>query len=54
MRYNEQIPRQFVPTNTQEKSFVDVVVAEVYDPSKFWIILRNRNDSLDDLMDAMQ
>ncbi|KAF2900891.1 hypothetical protein ILUMI_05296 [Ignelater luminosus] len=54
MRYGDEIPRQFVPTHIQENSFIDVQVAEVYDPSKFWVILKDCDDLLNHLMDAMQ
>ncbi|XP_060526440.1 tudor domain-containing protein 7 isoform X2 [Cylas formicarius] len=52
----EEIPKQFLPTETKVGDVFDVVVLEVYDPSKFWFYLgkSDKKAPLDLLMDDMQ
>ncbi|KAK5641294.1 hypothetical protein RI129_009841 [Pyrocoelia pectoralis] len=54
MHMYEVIPRQFMPSHVKTGDFVDVVIGEVYDPSKFWLIFHELHDSLNNLMDEMQ
>ncbi|KAK5650357.1 hypothetical protein RI129_001386 [Pyrocoelia pectoralis] len=51
---HEEIPRQFMPSHVQQGDFVDVVIGEVYDPSKFWLLFHELYESLNNLMDEMQ
>ncbi|XP_050508484.1 uncharacterized protein LOC126885747 [Diabrotica virgifera virgifera] len=48
----DEIPRYFVPRETTENDILDVVVCEICDASKFWVIADN--GKLDKLMDDMQ
>lgn len=48
----EEIPRAFVSHDVQENDEIDVVVAEIYDLSKFWVYIAN--SQLDVLMDSIQ
>ncbi|KAF7282570.1 hypothetical protein GWI33_002360 [Rhynchophorus ferrugineus] len=51
-----EIPKQFLPLNTKTGDELDIVVVEIYDPSKFWVYLGTSysKTQLDDLMDNMQ
>lgn len=52
----EEIPRQWLVGDEKEGGYIEVIVAEVYDPSKFWIQLRGDQTSvaLSTVMDEMQ
>ncbi|XP_018333463.1 tudor domain-containing protein 5-like isoform X2 [Agrilus planipennis] len=52
----EELPRQWISEDIKLMSFIDIDVGEIYDPSKFWIILRGPETSqkLDAMMDEMQ
>lgn len=50
----EEIPRQFLPKGIKENDYIDVCVGEIYDPSKFWVLLQESNNQLNNLMDEMQ
>lgn len=50
----EEIPRQFIRKDAQGGDWIQVSVGEIYDPSKFWILLKEYKDDLDILMDDMQ
>ncbi|XP_066151692.1 tudor domain-containing protein 5 [Euwallacea fornicatus] len=53
--YGQEIPRQLIPETLKVEQVLDVVVVEVYDPSKFWVYLGNIDNSpLDVMMDEMQ
>ncbi|XP_022918067.2 uncharacterized protein [Onthophagus taurus] len=52
--YDANIIRQWIETDVSLQDFIDIEVAEVYDPSKFWIHLRQHSDNLNRLMDNMQ
>ncbi|XP_066246309.1 tudor domain-containing protein 5 [Euwallacea similis] len=53
--YGQEIPRQFLPETSKVEQVLDVVVVEVYDPSKFWVYLGSVDNSpLDVMMDEMQ
>ncbi|XP_030756731.1 uncharacterized protein LOC115882678 [Sitophilus oryzae] len=51
-----EIPKEFLPKESQEGDELDVVVVEVYDPSKFWIYFgtSDQKTPLDILMDDIQ
>lgn len=49
---SRDIERVFLPDDIKVNDSVDVVIAEIYDLSKFWLYLRE--SSLDRLMDEMQ
>lgn len=49
---SSEIKRGFLPPNVKENDALDIVVAEIYDLSKFWVYLNNKQ--LDNLMDEMQ
>ncbi|KAK4881755.1 hypothetical protein RN001_005074 [Aquatica leii] len=50
----DEIPRQFLPDSVKEDDYIDVCIGEVYDPSKFWILLDDYTNQLNELMDEMQ
>ncbi|GLV31591.1 papi [Carabus blaptoides fortunei] len=52
----DEILRQWLVGGERVNSYIDVIVAEVYDPSKFWIHLRGEqtSEALSTLMDEMQ
>ncbi|XP_031332897.1 uncharacterized protein LOC116163188 isoform X2 [Photinus pyralis] len=50
----EEIPRLLLPDDIQEGDFVDVVVGEIYDPSKLWLLFHEYYDALNNLMDEIQ
>lgn len=52
VQYLEDIPRQWLSRDQKEGVFIDVWIAEVYDPSKFWFIINKQK--LDDMMNEMQ
>lgn len=52
VHYLEEIPQQWISEETDVGDFLDVNIGEVYDPSKFWFIIRPTE--LDDLMDEIQ
>lgn len=45
-----------MPGDDKIDQYIEIIVAEVYDPSKFWIQLKGENtlDALEALMDNMQ
>lgn len=49
-----QLEKQWIDPGTGEQDYIDVNVAEVYDPSKFWINLKNYSFKLNTLMDELQ
>lgn len=52
MQFLDDIPRQWLSKEQVEGSYIDVSVAEIYDPSKYWFIVHK--DKLDAMMDDMQ
>ncbi|KAL1509361.1 hypothetical protein ABEB36_004115 [Hypothenemus hampei] len=55
LKFGESIPQQFFPETTKSGDVFEVVISEIYDPSKFWFYLGTRKQSVfDDLMDELQ
>lgn len=54
VKLKEIIPRQFVSESTKEFDEIQLHVSEVYDSSKFWIILKEEYKDLLELMGEMQ
>ncbi|XP_050294113.1 uncharacterized protein LOC126734499 [Anthonomus grandis grandis] len=54
--YGHEIPKQFLPEGTRAENVFDVVVVEIYDPSKFWCYLgtSDTHSSLDEVMDRLK
>lgn len=52
VQYLDEIPRQWLQRDSKEGSFIDLSVAETYDPSKFWFIINK--EELDTMMDELQ
>lgn len=51
---NDDIEIQWLMNNEQEMDYIELIVSEIYDPSKFWIQLKSESKHLHDLMDEMQ
>ncbi|KAF5298299.1 hypothetical protein FQR65_LT09810 [Abscondita terminalis] len=54
LQLNDTIVRQFLPKGVEEDDYIDVCVGEVYDPSKFWVLLDDFTNELNNLMDQIQ
>ena len=52
----DTIPKQTLPPGTGPGSYLEVLVAEVFNPSKFWVQLRGEKTHLvlDKVMNDMQ
>lgn len=48
------INRQWIGKDVGISDFLDIYVAEIYDPSKFWLLMKEHLYLLDELMDSMQ
>ncbi|GJQ83207.1 putative P granule organization [Trypoxylus dichotomus] len=49
-----ELERQWIDPGTNEQDCIDVNIAEIYDPSKFWMILKMCSNRLNAMMDNMQ
>lgn len=54
MQIGSVIETQTLPTNVKLKDYIDIIISEVYDPSKYWIQLKTQSEALDKLMDELQ
>ncbi|KAK9737379.1 OST-HTH/LOTUS domain [Popillia japonica] len=54
VEFGTELEKQWISPDTNEQDYVDVNVAEVYDPSKFWLNLRIYASKLNELMDNLQ
>lgn len=48
------IETQELSSDVKLREYVNIIISEVYDPSKYWIQLESENDKLHSLMDELQ
>ncbi|KAF5286906.1 hypothetical protein FQA39_LY00439 [Lamprigera yunnana] len=51
---SEIIPRQFLSEDMMEEDYIEVCIGEVYDPSKFWLLLNDYTQDLNQLMKELE
>lgn len=52
LRLDDYIPYQWI--EGKEMDFLELIVSEVYDPSKFWIQLKTESAKLEEMMNELQ
>ena len=52
--HKDTYPSPVLPKNLKTGDYIELQVAEVYNPHKFWITVREYALALDKLMDEMQ
>lgn len=54
MHLGDRIESQWIDEDVEEGNYIDIIIAEIYDPSKFWIQLKSERATLDQLMNELQ